>query len=284
VKESDTSESIDLAFQFREATERLAAQTAEYAEQNRCSDAEEALLAEREQQRRRERGCEALDQRHQEQAAQTEEELRWLRKELQGLKSRSPADETVEIDVDALVQENADLRAKIGALERKAAAMAEIVNDHQLALAQRIVDEFKGLAVARISDFIYRAVKDNAHIDVVLQQYCSFRFAIKVIVKPPVVLPGDSQASVQWDEFPGVPAAGAVAPGDRVLPQLFDKQQTGPCPSPNRLPPLPCPVDDVQLQRFFNQAANCRQTKELHHWVTNAFHTLAQSRSTCSAS
>jgi hypothetical protein len=73
-----------------------------------------------------------LDQRHQKQAAQIEEELRSLRKELQGLKSRSPADETVEIDVDALVQENADLRATIGALERKAAEMAEIVNDHQV--------------------------------------------------------------------------------------------------------------------------------------------------------
>jgi chromosome segregation ATPase len=130
VKESDTSESVDLAFQFREATERLAALTAEHAEQNSRSDAEEALLAEREQQRRRE--CEALDQRHQEQAAQIEEELRSLRKELQGLKSRSPADETVEIDVDALVQENAELRGKIGALERRAGEMSEIVNDHQV--------------------------------------------------------------------------------------------------------------------------------------------------------
>jgi chromosome segregation ATPase len=130
VKTADSSESMDLAFQLRDATDRLASLTAEYAEMNARYDAEEALLGKKEEQRRHE--CELLDQKHQEQAAQIEGELRSLRKELQGLKSRSPADETVEIDVDTLIQENADLRAKIQALERTAAEMATVVHDNQV--------------------------------------------------------------------------------------------------------------------------------------------------------
>jgi SMC interacting uncharacterized protein involved in chromosome segregation len=75
--------------------------------------------------------CDSLDERYQAQAAEVEEQLKSLRQELQSLKSRNPSDETVEIDVDSLVKENAELQARIDELDRRREELGEMVTANQ---------------------------------------------------------------------------------------------------------------------------------------------------------
>jgi chromosome segregation ATPase len=130
VKAVDGSESTDISFQYEDATHKLKLLEAEFADITKRFDADEERLQQIEAAERRE--CETLDQQYQAQTAQVEEQLRTLRHELQSLKSRNPSDETVEIDVDSLIRENAELQVRIDNLERRRLELAETVNDNQI--------------------------------------------------------------------------------------------------------------------------------------------------------
>lgn len=130
VKAADGNEYADLAEQIEEARKRLEATESEYSAMRQKFDAKESQLLETEQKKKKE--CDALDEVNQSQASKVEEQLKALRSELQSLKTRNRTEETVEIDVDSLVKENAALQARIDDLDKKKAELASVVTENQI--------------------------------------------------------------------------------------------------------------------------------------------------------
>lgn len=130
VKAADGNEYADLAEQIDAARKRLEQTEAEYSAMKQQYDAKESNLMETEQTKKKE--CDALDEINQTQAAKVEEQLKALRSELQSLKTRGKVDETVQLDVDSLVQENAALQARIDDLDKKKEELASIVTANQV--------------------------------------------------------------------------------------------------------------------------------------------------------
>ncbi|OHS93515.1 hypothetical protein TRFO_11717 [Tritrichomonas foetus] len=130
VKTADGTESADLASQIEEAVYKLKALEREYQRSCITFDAQEEELKRVEQEKSKE--CAELDEQRAQQTAKVEEQLKSLRHELQSLKSRDKADETVEIDIDSLVTENEELQRRIDELEKKRLKLAEQVNDNQV--------------------------------------------------------------------------------------------------------------------------------------------------------
>lgn len=130
VRAADGSEYADLAIRIEESREGLDRMEKELAEMKESFEKEETRLAEIEEKKRKQ--CETIDASNQGQAAKVEEQLKALRNELQSLKSRDKVEETVEIDVDSLVKENADLQARIDELEKRREVLAGMVMANQI--------------------------------------------------------------------------------------------------------------------------------------------------------
>jgi hypothetical protein len=158
-----------------------------------------------------------------------------------------------------------------------------------LALLQTIFEQFKVLIVSPIPKSIYQAVKNGSYNDQGVLQYSSFRFAIKMMAKLFLIVPADSHASSLWEQFLRHLHQERSRWAIPFFRRCFEKQQVAACPSlpkdnlnifstPNRLPPLPCCLDDILLVRFFYQYSTCRPTKDLVQWLSTALRALSHAQ------